>query len=64
MKAYGHSRSDIGISCPYGCCTGQSDKRRNFRDQRDRTRRKSERRNAKHESRFQAVEVKENEHVE
>lgn len=47
MKAYGHTRSDIGKSCPYGCCTGKSDKRRNLRDVRDRSRRKKERRAAK-----------------
>ncbi len=49
MKPYGHSRDDIGLSCPYGCCTGESDKRRNCREVRDRTRRKGARREAKKE---------------
>jgi hypothetical protein len=60
MKPYGHSRSDIGKSCPYGCCTGKSDKRRNIRAVRDRSRRKRERQSAKSE--FKCEETK-NENV-
>ena len=47
MKAYGHTRSDIGKECRFGCCTGKSDKRRGLRDVRDRNLRKKERQDAK-----------------
>lgn len=42
MKAYGHTRQDKW-SCAYGCCTGKSDKKKNCREDVDRSKRKTAR---------------------
>lgn len=46
MKAYGHSRKDKW-SCDYGCCTGKSDKKKNCREEVDRSKRKTARQEGK-----------------
>lgn len=46
MKAYGHSRKDKW-SCVYGCCTGKSDKKKNCREDVDRSKRKTARQEGK-----------------
>lgn len=43
MKAYGHSRRDKR-ECKYGCCTGDSGKKKNCREIVDRAKRKVARR--------------------
>lgn len=43
MKAYGHSRRDK-LECIYGCCTGKSGKKHDWRKANDRTHRKTARR--------------------
>jgi hypothetical protein len=42
MKAYGHSRRDK-LECKYGCCTGDSGRKRGCRKVNDRKHRKEAR---------------------
>lgn len=50
MKAYGHSRRDK-LECDYGCCTGKSGKKRNYREEVDRAKRKRARQEARKQRR-------------